>query len=78
MRKDLGEIDIICKKDARRTYRQKKLYSKDDAPGTQLVFNITKAVGAYFPKSGYCQGKLSNKLLVSFCLLNEIKEEIFI
>jgi hypothetical protein len=52
----LEEIDIICDKDAKRTFGNKPLFSKQSGPGTQLVFNITKAVGAYFPKSGYCQG----------------------
>ena len=56
---DLDEIDIICDKDAKRTFGIKKLFSNENQPGTKLVFNISKGIGAYFPRAGYCQGKIN-------------------
>ena len=57
---DLTKIDNICDKDAQRTSNLKKLFKNPEQPGTQLVFNICKAIGAYFPRAGYCQGRMVN------------------
>lgn len=53
----LAEIDIICNKDAKRTFKSKPYLKTRGHPGTRLVFNISKALGAFFPKAGYCQGR---------------------
>lgn len=67
LKNDLDEIDIICKKDALRTFKLKKLFHDMSQPGTQMVFNICKAIGAYFPRAGYCQGKSYNtKVLILY------------
>ena len=59
----MDEIDIICDKDAKRTFGAKRLFSNENQPGTKLVFNICKGIGAYFPRAGYCQGIIHNFLI---------------
>jgi hypothetical protein len=61
MKSDLIAIDNICNKDAVRTFKVKSLFNSPEAPGTQLIFNICKALGAYYPKAGYCQGILKKE-----------------
>lgn len=54
--RSLKDIDAICVKDAVRTCKIKSLFRDSDQPGTRMVFNICKAVGAFFPRAGYTQG----------------------
>lgn len=57
----LAEIDSICDKDAKRTFKSKPYLKTRGHPGTRLVFNISKALGAFFPKAGYCQGRAKRR-----------------
>lgn len=67
---DLKNIDEICRKDATRTMSWKPLFKSMKDPGTQLVFNICKAIGAFFPRAGYCQGCFISLIRPSFILKN--------
>ena len=58
LKSKLVNIESICLKDAKRTFTNKEIFSGMDKPGCQLVYNICKGIGAFFPRAGYCQGNL--------------------
>lgn len=51
-----AEVEDIVNKDVLRTARHKELFSNFDAIGSQLLYDNCKAVGCFFPKTGYVQG----------------------
>ena len=50
------EVEDIVNKDVLRTSRHKNLFKEIDSLGTLKLYNVCKAVGLFFPKSGYVQG----------------------
>ena len=49
-------VEDIVNKDVLRTARHKELFSSLDAIGSQLLYDNCKAVGCFFPQTGYVQG----------------------
>ena len=49
-------VEDIVNKDVMRTARHKELFSNLDAVGSQLLYDNCKAIGCFFPKTGYVQG----------------------
>lgn len=49
-------VEDIVGKDVLRTARHKELFSSLDAVGSQMLYDNCKAVGCFFPKTGYVQG----------------------
>lgn len=49
-------VESIVNKDVLRTARHKELFASLDAVGSQLLYDNCKAVGCFFPKTGYVQG----------------------
>lgn len=49
-------VEDIVTKDVLRTARHKELFSTLDAVGSQMLYDNCKAVGCFFPRTGYVQG----------------------
>ena len=58
-------VDEIVNKDVLRTARHKELFQSFDAVGSQLLYDNCKAVGCFFPTTGYVQGM---NFIMSFLL----------
>jgi len=56
LKMDNNEVIEIVNKDVLRTSRHKDLFSSMGSIGTQLLFNVCKCIGCFYPNIGYVQG----------------------